>query len=223
MADEWYCPATKLISDKKVLRAFSLNIYSFNQINTGLRDTIITHKRKGKGKFLFGGLLIQEFWNPSGTSSFVRGTHLKEGVEKDKEKKKTISKRGRLTTMSTFLFSFGNVEKIQQHRHSSEREGCSQLWPRLLFNMSSFLFSKGWKETDGGSSHTLESVSMKVAESARLVEYQLQALLQKKLDTWDQFVMCPTFRLPQLGVWSERDLFDKIPVEKLELKFSKVE
>ena len=106
-----------------------------------------------------------------------------------------------------------------------KRGSCSQLWPRLLFNMSSFLFSKGWKETDvkGWSSHTLESISMKVAESARLVEYQLQALLQKKLDTWDQFVMCPTFRLPQLGVWSERDLFDKIPVEKLELKFSKVE
>ena len=146
MAHEWYCPATKLISDKKVLRALSLNIYSFNQINTGLRDTIITHKRKGKGKFLFGGLLIQEFWNPSGTSSFVRGTHLKEGVEKDKEKKKTISKRWRLTTMSTFLFSFGNVEKIKQHRRSSQRGSCSQLWPRLLFNMSSFLFSKNWKE-----------------------------------------------------------------------------
>ena len=140
MAHEWYCPATKLISDKKVLRVLSLNISSFNQINTGLRDTIITHKRKGKGKVLFGGLLIQESWNPSGTSSFVRGTHLKEGVEKDKEKKKTISKRWRLTTMSTFLFSFGNVEKIKQHRRSSEREVAAHNYG-LVCSSTCLLFS----------------------------------------------------------------------------------
>ena len=89
--------------------------------------------------------------------------------------------------MSTFLFSFGNVEKDKATQALiSKRELLTIMASSALLTCLLFSFLKVEKKQiceRREITHTLESLSMKVAESARLVEYQLQALLQKKLDT----------------------------------------